>query len=74
MSEPADPWHAWLEKTACARIEPSLEDLEHDCARLNAYSVGVRYPDDVFEPVEMDGIDAHSAARRIAARIHAVMP
>ncbi len=59
---------------ACARLEPNLADLEEDCARLNAYSVGVRYPDDVFEPLKTDGIDAHSAARKISARIRALMP
>lgn len=58
----------------CVTIERTLSDLEADCRKLTSYGVAARYPDDLFEPGETDARELVSAARRLRARIHALLP
>ncbi|MDQ7782075.1 MAG: HEPN domain-containing protein [Desulfomonilaceae bacterium] len=51
----------------CVEFEPSLRDLETDCRRLTYYAVGSRYPEDLYEPTEEDGLAMFEAAQRVHA-------
>lgn len=58
----------------CAEIEPGLADLEEDCRKLTAYSVGARYPDDLFEPDEDDGREMVAATQRVCGKMAEFLP
>lgn len=58
----------------CIEHDAGLADLESDCRTLTSYGVVARYPADLFEPTEADGRDLVEAARRIRARILALLP
>jgi len=48
----------------CVRDDPTLSELTDDCEALNAFSIAVRYPDDLLEPGEDEGRMAADAANR----------
>lgn len=58
----------------CVPFAPDLADLEADCRNLTAFAVGARYPDDLFEPTEADARAMDAAARRVHARVCALLP
>ncbi len=58
----------------CGGIDRTLSDLEADCRKLTSYGIAARYPDDLFEPDEPEGRELVSAARRLRARILALLP
>jgi HEPN domain-containing protein len=58
----------------CVDIDCTLSDLEADCRKLTSYGIAARYPDDLFEPGETDGSELVAAARRLRARILALLP
>jgi len=60
--------------TRCLPFAPDLADLETDCRNLTYFAVSSRYPDDLFEPEEADGRAMNKAARRVQARVLAVLP
>jgi HEPN domain-containing protein len=53
----------------CARIDAGLAALEDECRALTYYSVGVRYPADLYEPTEADGRRMVAAAHRVRKEI-----
>jgi len=48
--------------------------LEYDCRKLTYFAVSSRYPDDLFEPSELEGREMLRAARRIQDQILAILP
>jgi HEPN domain-containing protein len=59
---------------SCVTVEPSLADLEGDCRDLTYFAVGVRYPEDLFEPTEEDGRKMVAACRSVHRRVLGLMP
>ena len=53
----------------CLRHDAALSVLSDDADALNGYSIEVRYPPDLYEPGEADGLSAVDAARRVYAAI-----
>ena len=60
--------------TACVGINPNLASLEHDCRKLTYFAVSSRYPDDLFQPGEVEGREMLAAARRVQSQILAILP
>lgn len=58
----------------CVECDAGLAVLESDCRKLTSYGVAARYPDDLFEPSEVDGRDVVTAAHRVRTRILALLP
>ncbi len=58
----------------CVNVDRTLSDFEADCRKLTSYGIAARYPDDLFEPGETDARELVSAARRLRARILALLP
>jgi hypothetical protein len=48
--------------------------LEQDCRKLTYFAVSSRYPDDLFQPGEVEGREVLAVARRIQAQILALLP
>jgi len=59
---------------ACVGISPSLAPLEQDCRKLSYFAVSSRYPDDLFQPGEVEGREMLATARRIQAQILSFLP
>lgn len=53
----------------CAKHDATLARLEADCRRLDALSLGVRYPDDVSEPSEEDAREVMRLAEAIDSEL-----
>ncbi len=59
--------------TQSISVESELADLEEACLRLTYYAVTTRYPDDLYEPDEMEGTEMVSISRNIQRRIKALI-
>jgi len=59
---------------SCVEIEATLGRLQDDCRRLNYYGVAARYPDDLYEPDERDGMEMFAAAQRVRSSVAACLP
>jgi len=55
-------------------LDSSLTDLEDECRRLTYYAVSARYPDDLYETDENDGLEMIAASQRIRDRINSRLP
>jgi HEPN domain-containing protein len=53
----------------CVEHESHLRELEADCRKLTSYGVAARYPNDLFEPTEIDGREVVAAAHRVRMAI-----
>ena len=53
----------------CILIDRELANLQEACMRLTYYAVVVRYPDDFYEPDEIEGIEMVTLSKRIQERI-----
>ncbi len=54
----------------CAAIDSSLAGtLEADCRMLTSFSMGSRYPDDLYEPSEQDARMMVAALHRVRAEL-----
>ena len=58
----------------CVAHDANLSALETDCRKLTSYGVAARYPDDLFEPCEVDGRDVVAAAYRVREKILLLLP
>jgi HEPN domain-containing protein len=58
----------------CAQQVPSLAECEDDCRELTAFAVTVRYPEEVFEPVEEDGRRMIAAMARVREAVRRELP
>ena len=58
----------------CVALDASLSDLEPDCRQLAALALGVRYPEDIFEPSEEDARSMMRMALSVRDRILAKLP
>ena len=54
---------------ACSALDDRFSRLETDCREISAYAVGVRYPDELFEPGKDEGLRAASAANRVVEMV-----
>jgi hypothetical protein len=52
-------------KGHCVEFSPELAVLEVDCRNPTYYGVGVRYPDDLYEPNEAESRAVVVAAKRV---------
>lgn len=58
----------------CVSIDPHLATLESDCRALTSFGVSARYPDDLFEPTEIDGREMVETAQRVRTTILTKLP
>jgi len=58
----------------CVTLDPQMATLESDCRALTSFGVAARYPDDLFEPTEIDGREMVEAAQRVRIAILAKLP
>jgi len=63
----------WLSRS-CVEIEPTLGRLQDYCWRLNYYGVAARYPDDLYDPDERDGMEMFAAAQRVRSSVATCLP
>ena len=55
--------------TQLVEIYPELIQYREPCQRLNYYAVAVRYPDDLFEPDEKEGLEMVAISRDDAINV-----
>lgn len=58
----------------CAEADASLAAMEADGRTLTYYSVSARYPDDVFEPTEVEARHMVEIARRVREEVRRRLP
>jgi len=59
---------------ACSARDDRFSRLETDCRKISAYAVGVRYPDELFEPGKDEGLSATRAANRVVEMVRELLP
>ena len=60
--------------TECVEVAPDLRKLEGVCQKLTYFSVGVRYPDDLYEPTEQDARQLVADVRLLRSTIFDLIP
>ncbi len=60
-------WFALLAQVVT--IDSHLATLESDWRVLTSFGVAARYPDDLFEPTEIDGREMVEAAQRVDSHL-----